>query len=88
MSYKEQTKNLIVASLASSPQKTVVNDLKTKIVDAINSGNLPITVEQPYPEEWDTIDTNKLEMLIKNDIGVSCYLQNSKVICPLINFFQ
>lgn len=88
MSFKEEVKNLIIVSLDNSPQKVIINNLKQKILNAINSINLPLIVEEPYPIEWDNEETNKLDMLIKSDIGVDCYLNNGFVVCPLILFFN
>lgn len=88
MSFKEEVKNLIIVSLDNSPQKVIINNLKQKILNAINNVNLPLTVEEPYPIEWDNEETNKLDMLIKSDIGVNCYLNNGFVVCPLILFFN
>jgi hypothetical protein len=88
MSFKDEVKNLIIASLDNSPQKVIINDLKIKIRAAIDSENLPVTVEQDYPVEWDNEDTNKLQMLIKSDIGVDCNLNNGVIVCPLILFFD
>ena len=88
MSFKDEVKNLIIVSLDNTPQKVIINELKQKILTAINSGNIPVIIEQVYPEEWDTEETNKLEMLIKSDIGVNCNLQNGVIKCPLILFFE
>lgn len=91
VSFKDEVKNLIIVSLDNSPQKVIINELKQKILTAINNpegnNNLPVIVEQPYPIEWENEDTNKLEMLIKSDIGVNCYLNNGFIVCPLILFF-
>ena len=88
MSFKDEVKNLIIVSLDNSPQKVIITELKQKILNAINSIDLPVIVEQAYPEVWDVQETNKLEMLIKSDIGVNCYLNNGVIVCPLILFFD
>ncbi len=88
MSFKDEVKNLIIANLANSEQQTIVDELKQKILTAINLPLLPLYVEQVYPVEWDNEDTTMLEMMISSSIGVKCNLNNGIIQCPLILFFE